>query len=351
MKYNLTKRIPKNPLREPMERDMAAPSGEPNAAPLTEGGLQAHAPTAQSWGERYGLSTLLFTRNWVINYFINFTIGAVGAYKFETSQLGKRTDVWLDRQAAKLSFLKPSTAKFVIAFPTRNQFLLLGGHALLPVLKVMKDNQQRLTLWTSHKLDQLQESLGYGNEASKRSLAEYSHITELMQAGNPAALTERDKTMLAKHNITNDLKFDEYTQSWWTVIKARLIAMTCSTAASMGLGWISGQKSLPKFLQFRPEVERPFGQWVAKNFITKTPGLRSFFKNRPELIGEYFLDDAILTVVSAGVYNLVEAADEKLHHEAKAKRHAAAHPTHTVSGVVPEGAVTHAALAPATQRT
>ncbi len=85
-----------------MEQDIAArastteraPTGPPPAADA------ALSPDGQSWGERYGLSTLLFTRNVVINYVINFMIGAVSAYTFETSGFGQRVNEKIKNLAA-----------------------------------------------------------------------------------------------------------------------------------------------------------------------------------------------------------------------------------------------------------
>mgnify|MGYP003387318708 FL=1 len=95
-------------------------------------------------------------------------------------------------------------------------------------------------------------------------------------------------------------------------------------------------------MQYKRLRETPFGKWAADNIITKVPGLRTFFAKQPELIGEYFIADAILTTVSAGVYRAVEAADEKKDAEQRAqkkekKAEAAAQPK--VSQVQRDGAV------------
>ena len=337
-----------------------------------EDALAGAAPAQQSWGEKYGAKTLDFTRNWIINYFINFTIGAVFAYKFDTSKTGAKAQNWLNKVSGLTKLgLNPKTAseqfeeakklgntklakeiggalrrRWAYNLATRNQFLLMGGHVLLPFLKIMKDHEKELTLWTQHKVDQWQEFTGNGNDASKRSLAEYKHIQTLLDAGRhgdmkEADLSKDDQSLLEKHHINTNFHFEEHKESWLRVLKARLIGMTFSTAASGGLGWLSGQKFIPA-LQYKRVLETPFGKWAADNIITKVPGLRTFFAQQPELIGEYFIADAILTTVSAGVYRAVEAADEKKDAEQRAqkkekKAEAAAQPK--VSQVQRDGAI------------
>lgn len=304
----------------------------------------AQAPLKKSWGEKYGTGMFGFLRDWVINYFINFTIGATVAYKWDTSRPGKGLMTWIEKTSEKSTMVSPSVAKYVLRLVTRNQFLLMGGHALLPFLKVMKDNQQQLTFGIGHTLDQLQGALGQGDEASTRALAEYDRAKQLLESkktGGAVQLTDDDKAMLARHQINEQLQFNETKQSWWSVIIARLIGMTCSTAASGGLGWLSGQNHVG-FLKYKPRYEEPFGRWTADKIVTKTPVLRSFFKEQPTLIGEYFLADAILTSVSAGVYNNVENAILKK--DAEKQKKDKDKPGKTVSVVTQQGVAANPAL-------
>ena len=335
-----------------------------------ENALADAAPASQSWGEKYGARTLSFIRNWIINYFINFSIGAVFAYRFDTSKWGENTQSWLNKVSGleKLGLTVKTASKqfkearkvgdtalakeiggalrrrWVLNLATRNQFLLMGGHVLLPFLKVMKDHEKELTLWTQHKVDQWQKFTGHEDEANRRSLAEYDHIQTLLEAGRKgemkeADLSKDDRVLLAKHNINTNFHFEEHKESWSRILKARLIGMTFSTAASGGLGWLSGQKFVP-WLQYKRLLETPFGRWTADNIITKTPGLRSFFGKKPELIGEYFIADALLTTVSAGVYRAVEAADEKQDKErAAAKKETASNAHHSIRHAQHQGQV------------
>lgn len=281
----------------------------------------AGASDQKSWGEKYGTGIFDFTRDFVINYVINFIIGAVSAYKYETSNFGREFNAKIARVSAKSTIIPPKAAEYALRLMSRNQLLLVGGHILLPVLKVMKDHQQKLTFEIGHTLDQLQEVTGNGNRDSKRALSEYERTKQLLESKkNDGALqlSSDDKTMLARKHINDKLEFKETKQSWWNIIKARLIGMTCSTAASGVLGVLSDQSRFP-LLQYEPRYEIPFGKWAAKNVVTKTPILRTYFGAEPERFGRYFLADAILTIFSAGTYKIVETFDEKTEREKKTK--------------------------------
>lgn len=293
----------------------------------TTDAIAANAPAPKSWGEKYGRWSFEFTRDWGINYFINFVIGAVFAYRFDTSKYGARMQHWLDRASGMDKILEaekrgetivqkgiwsPSTKRYVLNIITRNQFLLLGGHILLPVMKVMRQHENQIVFWSQHKLDELQEFTGNGNEASKRNLKDYETIQDLRgiaKHGGDLKLTDAEKQVMARHYLDDKVQYQEKHESWGRVLKARIIGMTCSTAAAAGLGWLSGQKYVPA-LQYKRVLEAPFGRWAAKNVIGKVPFLRTFFAKDPKLIGEYFIADALLTIVSAGVYRMVEKHEE-----------------------------------------
>jgi hypothetical protein len=58
-------------------------------------------------------------------------------------------------------------------------------------------------------------------------------------------------------------------------------------------------------LQFN-RYEKAGGEFIANKIPVVSPNLRKVFKKNPALIGEYFIDDAILTAASRAMFDRAE---------------------------------------------
>ena len=226
--------------------------------------------TQKSWGDKYKEKTLGFVRNVGVNYVVNFLISAVFAYEVEKSAVGAKLNDFakgVGTQGAKVGIPK-EVGQFVGSFITKVQLLMCGGHALLPFMKYTHDNRRALEFGIGHRLDQLQESMGQGNDASKRRLQEFKVVRGLLKT-KPHELSEDEKALLAKNCIDEHLRFTERKSSWNHVLKARLGGVAATTSLSVGLAL--GQSTGKSWLNFKGLAKDKVGNYLDTKVIPKIP--------------------------------------------------------------------------------
>jgi hypothetical protein len=239
----------------------------------------------KSWGDKYKRGTLHFIRDILFNYIINFGTSALFTYAVvETNNpLNRKFNQFIDAA-------KSNVGKQVVEFFTRTQLLLCGGHIILPFMKYMHDNKNGLEFGIGHKLDRLQEMVGRGNAASKRNLAEYKYINDLMKS-KPRELSDDDKALLAKHCIGDNLQFDEHRESWKHLIKARATGVAMTTTLGILFG-LTGK--FPEKYQMKT-IQEKAGQFLSNKGLNKIP--RKIIA-RPEELGKYVFLELIYTAAS-----------------------------------------------------
>ncbi len=297
----------------------AKPENSTAASPLA-GALNAAQPREQSWGEKYAGRMYAIVRNVILNYLINFSLSAALTYAFDTSKYGilladkieSRAKIWSN--PARAFRIPQGPSKWTMSFLTKSQVLLCGGHFLQPLVKWMSDHRNRLEFRFGHALDLAQECFGQGTQVTKRNIEDYHRVSSLISIGDhnrkqrdaaapSRALSDEDKQLLAKHHIGEDLQFVEHRRSWGQVLKARLMSIFASAAVSIVMGLLSAQPI--RALNFRLG-EKWIGEKLGANVVSRLPIIRSLFSKRPALIGEYFIDDAILTAAATGAYVMTE---------------------------------------------
>ena len=204
-----------------------------------------------SWGDKYKHKAQHFVRNILVNYIINFGISAAGTYAVLKSPLyikhfEPKVKEWSVKLHAKTN-IPPAFSSTIVELFTTTQLLLCGGHSLLPYMKWSHDNRRKQEFDFGHRLDKLQESLGFGNVASKRNLEEYKYVKDLLKTNKPDALDTTDKALLLKHGIDDNLHFKENRQTVWHVVKARLAGMSFTSTLSLILAagsYLAEQKGI-----------------------------------------------------------------------------------------------------------
>jgi hypothetical protein len=165
----------------------------------------------KSWGDKYKHKALGLIRNVGINYIVNAGIATLGTYAlFKSPKANGFLQKGIDKIAdgAISMGAHKELGNFLGEFLVRTQLLLCGGHILLPPLKSIHDHRKHLEFEVGHKLDVLQETFGRGNAATKRNIAEYSYIKDMLRA-KPRTLSDDDKALLAKHCIGDNFQFNE----------------------------------------------------------------------------------------------------------------------------------------------
>jgi len=327
-------------MAENTEEKLPIRDADSNADIAEELSVAAQLPDIekQSWGEKFKAKTYHFIRDVLINYIVNFMAAASFTYAFDV-KFGERYAKWVNEKTSASK--NPALLKFVIQFMTKTQLLLCGGHVLQPLLKWMKDNRKRLEFRIGHGLDLLQEMLGRGNTESKRSIEEYHRVSELVDIGDhnrkyrdavPVQLNEADKGLLAKHKVDEELQFTDRKQSWVRVITARLTGVLCTTMLSIGLALTNSESNPPKVYDFRNKYEKPWGEWLGNKVIPRIPLMNWLFNNKQpmpisragttghQLIGEYFIDDAIYTAASKLGFDKMEQYIDKKEEAEEARK-------------------------------
>ena len=159
---------------------------------------------------------------------------------------------------------------------------------LLPPMKFAHDNRNRIEFDMGHRLDQLQDMLGQGNEATKRNLAEYKYISDLLKA-KPADLSDKDKTLLAKHSISDNFQFNEHRESWKHVLKARATGVSMTTTLGLLFGATENFKSEKLHMSV---IQEKAGELIGSKVLKKV--LPASWISKPEALGKYVFLELIL---------------------------------------------------------
>jgi hypothetical protein len=285
------------------------------SAPPVTAAPQKQNANDKSWGDKYKEKGYHFIRNFLLNYVVNFGISAAFTYKVEKSSWGRKLDSSIKQMAdAGQEKLKvPSgLTEFVAKYFTISQLLMFGGHAIVPLMKYSHDHKKGMELVIGHRLDQLQEMSGNGNAASKRRLEEYKVVTDILKA-RPKELSERDKTLLVKNGIDENLHFNERPSTWGHILKARLggVLATTSLGVSLGVATAIANKTNKDWLNFNKFAEEKAGKMIAEN-ITK-PVLGSHVENHG-LLGKFIFIEMIYTLVSKLGFDRIEHIQRKKRH-------------------------------------
>ena len=281
----------------------------------------------KSWGDKYKQKALRDTRNIGINYFLNAGIAIALTYGVIKSPANK----WLQKgvnavtNGAVALGAHQELGKFLGEFLVRTQLLLVGGHVLIPPLKYIHDHKRKLEFETGHKLDLLQKFLGRGNAATKRNIAEYKYVKDLLNA-KPQELSNDDKALLGKHYIGDNFQFNEKPESWKHVLFARGLGVASTTALSGVLAagsYYGGKDKLNKpWMDVKQKYLKEFGGGFGEKYLAG-PLKRIRIKD-PGLVGELIVLEAIYTAASKLGFDHMERRLLKKQEKADAEAAAAA---------------------------
>lgn len=290
-------------------------------APLSPETRPADASPAQwekSWGDRYKDGVFNNTLYVGLNYVFNAIASAALAYKLERNyaegirNFSGSVGEW---SAKHLSFnarrMADSTTGSIQA-----TILTSIGTLLIPVIRTAENHKYETEFTIGHDLDKLQETLGQGNAASKRNLAEYSAIRQALKTKTapPASDATLDDWADRYHLATNDkgqIAFHEHTLPWLKVVSARVAGYLAVVASASALRFT--RQNSNKLLNYTAYEEKA-GNLINENIILKTPARHVISDG--EHFARLLFTDAIYTMISDSAHCKVQ---HRLQREKKKK--------------------------------
>jgi len=273
----------------------------------------------KSWGDRYKQHTFSSGTYIGINYFINASLSTAITYLVERKydpKIQEKTRKWGESLANTLGGSSATWSNRLFGV-SRGFLITTGGTALVPVIKGLEDHRQSIQFRIGHALDTIQEILGMGNSASKRNIAEYARIKQMLKSGDTSSFNANDLNRLQKQhhlhvNEPGNVHFNEQKLPWLKVIAARITAYMVALPVNSYI--LHGSKNVPnKWFNYQ-HYEDLASPKIDKGILGWLPGVKGMVPDERLKVGRIFFNEMLSTVSSSVTHKFVQG---KMHKQAQ----------------------------------